>query len=93
MRRKGQLAEQNMIEEMNNLRKSLDGISEEATALRRLLVDVDDKLDRFLEQVKGSARREDVLVMRKYLEMWDQMKYLTREEAQRLIERAQQSKT
>ncbi len=86
LRRKGQLAEENFIRDMQELRDSVEMVSEEATALRRLLVEVDDKLDRFLEQAKNAAPREDVLLLKKYIEMWDPMQYLTREEARRLLE-------
>lgn len=85
LRRKGQLSEENFIRDMQDLKKSVSVVEEEATALRRLLVEMDDKLDRFLEQAKNAAPRQDVLILRKYLEMWDPVQYVTREEARRLI--------
>lgn len=88
LRRKGQLAEENFIRDMKDLRESVAVVEEEATALRRLLVEIDDKLDRFLEQAKSAAPREDLLVLRKYIELWDPVQYVTREEARRLIAQA-----
>lgn len=88
LRRKGQLAEENFIRDMQELRDSVAVVEEEATALRRLLVEIDDKLDRFLEQAKNAAPREDLLILKKYIEMWDPVQYLTRQEAQRLLEQA-----
>jgi len=86
LRRKGQLAEENFIRDMKELRESVAVVEQEATALRRLLVEIDDKLDRFLEQAKNAAPRQDILVLRKYLEMWDPLQYVTRDEARRLIQ-------
>ena len=86
LRRKGQLAEENFIRDMQELRQSVMVVEEEAVALRRLLVEIDDKIDRFLEQAKNAAPRQDVLILRKYLEMWNPLQYLTREEAKRLLE-------
>lgn len=86
LRRKGQLAEENFIRDMQELRSSVAAVSEEATALRRVLVEIDDKLDRFLEQAKNAAPREDVLLLKKYIEMWDPLQYVTRIEARRLLE-------
>ncbi len=86
LRRKGQLAEENFIRDMQELRTNVDAVSQEATALRRVLVEIDDKLDRFLEQAKNAAPRGDVLLLKKYIEMWDPLQYLTRQEARRLLE-------
>lgn len=90
LRRKGQLIDENFLDTEEDLRTKLKKLDEEHTELRRLLADVDDKLDRFLEQAKQAAAREDVLVLKKYLEMWDPVKYLTRDEARRLLEKHEQ---
>ena len=92
LRRKGQLIDENFLDTERDLRGKVKRLDEEHTEVRRMLVDLDDKLDRFLEQAKRAAPREDVLVLKKYLEMWDPVQYLTRQEAQRLLDRAQQER-
>ncbi len=86
LRHKSQLADHSLIRTQDHIQKTLSRLSSEIMQVRRLLIDIDDKLDRFLEQVKKAAPREDVLILKKYLEMWDPIKYLTREEAKRLLE-------
>ncbi len=86
LRRKNQLVDENFLRVEEELRKEMNKLNEEYTELRRLVIDIDDKLDRFLEQVKTTASREEVLVLKKYLEMWDPVQYLTHEEARRLLE-------
>lgn len=85
LRRKGQLIDENVLETEHDIREQLNKLDEEVTNLHRTLNDIDDKMDRFLEQVKISAKHEDVLVLKKYLEMWDPIQYLTQQEAQRLL--------
>lgn len=87
LRRKGQLIDENFLDTERELRAKVKKLDQEHTDVRRMIVDLDDKLDRFLEQVKKAAPREDVLVLKKYLDMWDPVKYLTRQEATRLLER------
>ena len=86
LRRKGQLLDENYLDTEKELREDLSSIDHEITELHRMLADIDDKLDRFLEQVKKAASREDVLVIKKYLELWNPVQYLTQEEARRLLE-------
>ena len=88
LRRKGQLTDENVVTMEQELRDTFARLSSELTELRRLFADIDDKMDRFLEQVKQAAPREDVLVLKKYVEMWDPVRYLTRDEARRLLEKA-----
>jgi hypothetical protein len=87
LRRKGQLIDENFLDTERDLHKKVKKLDEEHTEVRRMLIDLDDKLDRFLEQAKKAASREDVLVLKKYLQLWDPIKYLTRDEALRLLER------
>jgi chromosome segregation ATPase len=86
LRRKGQLLDENFLETEEDLRERVSGVDKELTELHRMLADIDDKLDRFLEQVKSAAPREEVLILKKYLEMFDPVQYLTQEEAHRLID-------
>lgn len=85
LRRKGQLGDENLLDTEKELAKRMDRMEDELAELHRLLVDIDDKLDRFVEQVKLAAPRQDVLILKKYIEMWDPVRYVTREEAQRLL--------
>ncbi|MFT4250004.1 MAG: hypothetical protein ACMXYD_01440 [Candidatus Woesearchaeota archaeon] len=87
LRRKGQLLDENYLDTEKELREEVKGIDEEIVELHRMLADIDDKLDRFLEQVKKAASREDVLIIKKYLELFHPMQYLTQEEARRLVEK------
>lgn len=85
LRRKGQLTDENLLSAEKEVRDELGSLQQEVTELHRLLLDIDEKLDLFLEQVKRAAPREEVLVLRKYLELWDPVRFLTREEAERLL--------
>ena len=87
LRRKGQLIDENFLDTERDLRNKVKKLDEEHTEVRRMLIDLDDKLDRFLEQAKKAASREDVLILKKYVQMWDPIRYLTRDEALRLLER------
>lgn len=86
LRRKGQLADENVLNTEKDLHKELERMEGDLGDLHRILIDIDDKMDRFLEQVKLAAPREEVLVLKKYLEMWNPVQYVTRDEAKRLIE-------
>lgn len=86
LRRKGQLLDENFLETEQDVHTQLSELDQEITELHRMLADIDDKLDRFLEQVKNAAPREEVLMLKKYLQMFDPVQYLTQQEAHRLIE-------
>lgn len=87
LRRKGQLTEENLMSDIKDVREEVEKTRQEALELRRLMADIDDKLDRFLEQVKTAAPRQDVLVLKKYLEMWDPIQYVTRDEVRRAVQK------
>ena len=87
LRRKGQLSDENLLTSQKDIEKTIEKLNAEITALRHMLADIDEKLDRFLQQVKNTAPRKDILAIRKYLEMWEPLRFLTQEEALRLIRR------
>lgn len=87
LRRKGQLSDENLINSEKDIQRTIEKLNRDVADLHRKLAELDEKLDRFLEQVKNTAPRKDVLALRKYVEMWEPLNFLTRDEALRLLER------
>lgn len=86
LRRKSQLTEQNMLNMNKKLAGDLKALSQELHDAKSQLDEISDKLLQLMNELKRTAKKEDVKLLEKYLEFWNPMRFLTREEAIRMIQ-------
>jgi len=83
--RRTQVTDTNML----NLRKRIDNeiktINSDIVELRRSITELTDKTGLIIKELKTRAGKEDIEVIRKYVEMWEPLNFVTREEVEKLI--------
>ena len=66
------LSEKTTLTELNELKKEIENI-------KRILKEV-------ISELRGSAKKEDVTVLKKYIDMWNPVKFATEETVEKIID-------
>lgn len=85
LRRKILLIEQNMI---NNHKKSMNEIkvlNSEITDLNSKITEVQDRILLIIKELKLTAKKEDIDVMKKYVELWNPMRFVTKDQVEKIV--------
>jgi hypothetical protein len=86
MRSKSQLSEQSMIELEKSVTKDIKSLSDELTDLKHEVNDLMDKLRLISEELRNLVEKDDFRVLEKYVDMWQPMNFVTRNELMKLLE-------
>lgn len=79
------LIEQNMLVHNRKASADIKGINSEITEIKHMITDVEDKIITILKEFKLTAKKEDVGVMKRYVELWDPTQFVTRDTVEKLI--------
>lgn len=86
--KKVEFNEKNMIEwhkgSVTELRATLSDITE----IKKEINEVKEKIREVVRIIMGLAKKEDVDVMKKYLELWEPVHFVTQEQVERIVEDA-----
>lgn len=85
LRRKTQVSEQNMLGIHKETDKEIKTTTSDLLELRRDLEDLKSKARIIVKELKECAKKEDIDVVKKYLEMWEPVNFITRNEAKKII--------
>lgn len=86
MRSKGTTSEQGIIELERGLNKDLKSLNDQVNELKHELKDIFDKLRLIDSEMKNLTKKEDFKVVEKYLELWQPLEFITRNELEKLLE-------
>ncbi len=80
IRKKLQLTDQNIIESERGFVKDLKQVNEDTLKLKKQVNDYSEKISIFNDEVNQAAKRTDIKLIEKYLDLWDPKNFVTRKE-------------
>ncbi len=86
IRKKLLLVEQNMLSNHKKAMAEIKAVQGDVTEMRRTIQAVEDKIITIIKELRLTARKEDIDVMKRYLELWDPVKFVTAERVEKLID-------
>lgn len=86
LRNRGQVSEQNLIELEKEITRDVKTLSEDLVEIKREADDVKDKLRLISAEMTNLVDKNDFKVMERYLDMWQPMNFITRDELNKLLE-------
>lgn len=92
LRKKTNLLEQNQISYNNRLRNEVKELNSEILELRRMIDSVDAKLLLLIKEIKHCARKEELELLKKYINLWEPIKFVTRKEVESIVRDALDTK-
>ncbi len=86
LRRKSQLTDQNLLQTHKKLMEEIKIINTDMADLRREMQDIKEKVRMIIKELQEAAKKEDVNVLQKYINMWEPVNFVTRNELQKILD-------
>ncbi len=88
LRKKTQLTDQTLLEMQRQFFKEKRLLSDEIVEIKMKLSELAEELAVMSSELKNAVKQNDFKVLDKYLDMWEPMQFVTRKEAEEIIEGA-----
>lgn len=88
-----QLTDQNIITTSRRVTKDVKTINSEINEIKLELINIKEKIELIIKELKESAKKEDIAVLKKYINLWDPMNFVTINQVEKIVkELIQESK-
>ena len=88
MQNRMEIVEQNMISRHKQLTTEIKTLISENNELKKDLIEIKDRMLMLIKELQMSAKKEDVTILKKYMEMWEPVNFVTHNEVEELISEA-----
>jgi hypothetical protein len=86
LRNKSQSSEQSIISLEKDVRNDIKALSSDLVELKREMNDIKDKLRLISNELKNLVNKDEFKVMERYVDMWQPMNFVTRNELNKIID-------
>ena len=84
-RNKIELIEQNMLNRHKNISTEVKTIDSDIMEIKRDVSEIKDRLLMLIKEFQMTAKQEEVAVLKKYIDMWEPIRFVTRNEVRDII--------
>lgn len=85
-RKNAQVLEHNTIGENKKIQVQIRTIQADVDDIKKQLYEMKQKFDLIGAELQDTAKREDVIVLEKYINLWEPVNFVTRPEVEKLIQ-------
>lgn len=85
--KKVQLTDQNMLQEHKRLNKELKIVDSDLIDAKKELNELDYKFGLIVKELEVCAKKQDVNLIKKYIELWQPMDFIRKKDADKLVDR------
>ena len=86
LNRKIELIESNTLSDRKRFVKEMKLVDSDIVELRKEIEGLKENILRIISELKLAASKEDIDTLKKYLDLWQPVKFVTREEVEEIIE-------
>ena len=79
---------ENMLSHGKKLNEEVDSVNEELTELKKAVEDMNEKMILIIKELRNSARKGDVEVLKKYINIWQPLNFVTRDQVDKIVKDA-----
>jgi len=79
------VTEENMIKRKKKLTTDIKTVTSDLGELRKEIQEIKEKVLMVIKEIQGCAKKSDIDVMKKYIEMWEPMNFVTHKEIDEII--------
>jgi hypothetical protein len=83
--KRNELTESSLLSFEKEIKTELRVLTTQTVELRKRLNDINSKMDMILGELNTVVQKHELATAERYLELWQPMQFITREEAKRLI--------
>ncbi len=88
LRKKIQITDQNMLDQEGHSTKEIKVLSETVVSLKFQVEEIAEKLAIFNSEFENVAKKRELMVLEKYLDMWQPMNFVTRHEFSEILQKS-----
>ena len=86
--RKTQMTDQNMLASHKRINQEIKTTTMEMADISKEINHIKETVELIITELKASAKKEDVDVLEKYLKLWEPVKFMTREQVEKIVAEA-----
>ncbi|MFT4343230.1 MAG: hypothetical protein ACMXYE_00615 [Candidatus Woesearchaeota archaeon] len=86
LRKKLQMVEHNMLHNQKKVVGEIKFMVQEISDTKREFAGLKTHLREFSRELMNAAKKEDIQILERYVSMWEPVKFITREEVERIVE-------
>ncbi len=86
LRRELEVIKNDSARRMRELDTEMRSAASEVTGLKRELAKTNEQLALVIKELKLTAGKDELMTIKKYLELWNPIKFTSKEEVERMIE-------
>lgn len=90
VRKSMQLSEQNVIKVGKDVKSELAMLNSEISELKAEINELKDELKLIVTELKETAKKDDVQVLEKYINLWEPVKFCTQKDVEQILRRVLQ---
>ncbi|HII29586.1 hypothetical protein COT48_00415 [Candidatus Woesearchaeota archaeon CG08_land_8_20_14_0_20_47_9] len=80
-----QLIEQNMLTSNKRIDLELRSLSSDAGEIKKALQEIKERIKAIIRELQGCAKSSDVVVLERYINLWEPVNFVTHHELPRLV--------
>lgn len=85
LRRVLQVTEQNMLDKNRMFTAEIRTIASDVSDMKKDINDIKEKVIELVKELQQAAKREEVKVLEKYINLWNPVKFVTQNEVEQIV--------
>ena len=85
LRNRDQVTEQNMLSFHKKVNTEFKTLTSEINELRKEFNELSSQIGLIIKELQLSAKREDVKVLEKYIELWQPLQFVTKKDVEKIV--------
>lgn len=85
LRRKTQITDQNMLIIQKKINREIKTIDNQLIEVQKEISQLDEKMKQILREIQNFAKSDDIKVLKRYLDFWQPVGFITKSEAENLV--------
>jgi hypothetical protein len=92
LNRKAQVTETNMLNERKRFITEIKTINSDIIELKKDMEGIKNKMDLVINELKNFAAKDELATLKKYIEFWEPVNFVTRNEVEKIIDEKLENK-
>jgi len=88
LRKKSQVTDQHLLNHTKKTVSDFKDTNEDIMEVKRSIEDIKEKMILIIKELKITAKKEEIQVLQKYIQFWEPVNFITRNEVEKMIEDA-----
>jgi hypothetical protein len=92
MKKKQEIVEQNMLSHRKKYAEEIDLVKDEIDEIKKTMTEVENRIIMIIKELQMNAKKEDVDSLKKYVELWDPVRFVTQNQVENIVKEIMEDK-